>query len=624
MPPDETTSASAVATPTSEFNTRMAPPTHTAAGNTPTNPLSESTTAITANNSSTAPITSGPTSALSSQSHSTGALPTLPSRPPNNYESASCFSRLIFYWPYQLLQLGLRRPLNEIDLPEIVETDSSSYNRQYFDALWTNAVAKTTKYHKHETPQQQQQQQQLQPNLHRAFLYDFIRSIWYVQPFICLSQMAKIVQAVALGYLIDTFEERDNTAAGNQGINSDTLMDTNSSNLQDSGYFWASVLVACGIIILMEHHHVFFVTWRKGMKYRISAISAIYAKSLRLSSTFSATAADAAESKKNGRTNTSATGQIMNLISNDVERFIMVCLFGSHLIWVPLTSIVTLIVGWYVLKTPAFAIGFAFLVGCFVPLQIYLSHSFAKWRSKVASLTDQRVTFVSQAIQGVRVMKMSGYEYKFLEQIEKLREQEVSQIKHANTLKAYNETLFFVANVVLTIVICIVHVLVFDGVLTTRDVFTIVTLINILQLEMTKHMSLGVMGVSECSVSISRIQKFLQFPELPTPSSSSDSKFQILGDDSSSSAKDVVLTMDDVTCFWNDVQKFNTTATVATGNNHGRSSAGLVPAVSNISASFHMGELTCIVGAVGTSSLLKAIVATKQIRNSNWFELKLP
>ena len=612
----------------------MPPDGTTAIGTTTTSEMEAATDAVTRSFDAQTPSTSfstwNPANATGSNKPAEDAaaaqqsspLPTPPTpRPPNHYEKANWISRLIFYWPYQLLQLGLKRPLTESDLPDIVQADTSSYNRRNFTRLWQDEIdraqAKKAAASSPSEPGRRRKQHHRvqQPNLHRALLYDFIRSTWYVQPFICLSQMAKIVQAVALGYLIDTFEKSEGTNIGLDDTSEvESIETTTATTIRDSGYFWASILVVCGMIIVMEHHHVFFVTWRKGMKYRISAVSAIYAKSLKLSSTYTATA----ETKG---TNTSATGQIMNLISNDVERFIMACLFGSHLVWVPLTSIVTLAVGWYILKTPAFAIGFLILVGFFVPLQIYLSHSFAYWRSKVASLTDQRVTFVSQAIQGVRVMKMSGYEYKFLEQIENLRRREISQIKHANTLRAYNESLFFVANVVLTILICIFHVLVFDGILTTRDVFTVVTLINILQLEMTKHMSLGVMGISECGVSISRIQKFLQFPELPrtnhhvlTIDQVDDSRADASTTNPSTPAQ-LVLVLDDVTSYWNDVQPFNEKNSAHPPgsteiSNHARSSSGLTRALSNITINFRMGELTCIVGTVGSgkSALLQAIV----------------
>jgi ATP-binding cassette subfamily C (CFTR/MRP) protein 4 len=364
---------------------------------------------------------------------------TTATHPRNLYAGASLLSRLFFFWPYPLLKLGLVRPLEELDLPEILDEDSSKYNSNFFDRIWAEEKARNPS----------------KPSLHKAFLRDFLKSIWYVQPVIMAAAIAKIVQAVVLGLLIESFE------TGNSA----------------EGYQWAAILVAAGIVVLFEHHHVFFVTWRKGMQLRISCVASIYSKSLRLSSTHQETNA--------------STGKIMNLASNDVERFLLAALFISHLFWSPLQSIAILVVGWLSLG-PAFGAGFALLLFGFVPFQFYLSNRFAYYRSKVAAITDRRVTFVSQAVHGARVMKMSGYEWRFLDRIQAIRKEEVDQISKANQLKAWNETLFFAANVVISLVIFLVHIAI-GGTLTPRDVFTVFALINILQLEMTKHVSLGVM-----------------------------------------------------------------------------------------------------------------------------------
>jgi len=195
----------------------------------------------------------------------------------------------------------------------------------------------------------------------------------------------------------------------------------------------------------------------------------------------------------------------MNLVSNDVERFIGAALFGSYIVWGPVIGIAGLIVGIQLIG-PAFAAGIGLLIGIFVPLQFYLSHKFARLRSKVATLTDTRVTLLSQAINGVRVMKMSGWETQFEERIAQIRKQEITQIQKANRLKAWNEAIYYAVSVVVSATIFVVHVA-SGGYLTPRSVFTTITLVNAMQLEMTKHFSLGVMvrGISSYSLLLKSI-----------------------------------------------------------------------------------------------------------------------
>ncbi|CAJ1947757.1 unnamed protein product [Cylindrotheca closterium] len=467
-----------------------------------------------------------------------------PSYPPSLLGNASPLAKLIFSWPFSLLKIGLERPLTELDLPEILDVDTSKHQRNYFEDLWERE--------KERSPEK--------PNLHRALTIDYFKSTWKVQPLLFLGNTATIIQAVALGNLIDSFE------TGN-----------------DEGYFWAGMLVVCGLVVLFEHHHVFFMTWRKGMQMRISCVGSIYTKSLKLSSTHQETNAN--------------TGRIMNLASNDVDRFLLAALFINYIFWSPVQSIAILLVGLWILG-PAFAAGFALLFLVFVPFQFYLSNKFAFFRSKIAAITDRRVTFVSQAVHGARIMKMSGFEWRFLDRIQSIRKEEVDQIQNANRLKAANEALFFVTNVVISLIIFLVHVLWVGGTLYPRDIFTVLTLVNILQLQMIKHVSLGIMGVSEAYVSIGRIQNFLESPEQHFTESTDDSL-----------ADNVAISMDEVCCQWNHVRDV-TTKKVTDGDDDETSTASLASALTDISIDFEKGHLTCIIGTVGSgkSALLQAIV----------------
>jgi hypothetical protein len=87
---------------------------------------------------------------------------------------------------------------------------------------------------------------------------------------------------------------------------------------------------------------------------------------------------------------------------------------------------------------------------------------------------------------------MSGWELAFVEKIQSIRTQEAKEIQSANRLKAWNEAIFFATNVTVSVVIFLVQVLT-GGELRTRDVFTTFSLINIVQLTMTKFFSFAVM-----------------------------------------------------------------------------------------------------------------------------------
>jgi len=493
----------------------------------------------------------------------------------NPFEAASLLSKLIFTWPYPLLKLGMQRPLAAKDLPPILNEDRSGVNKHMLlDEIWEAEKKRNPK----------------KPSLHRAILRNFLTSLWYVQPLMSFTAAAKVVQAVALGLLVETFEEET-----------------------DGGYIWAGVLAGCAVLILFEHHHVFLFTWHKGMQYRIAAVASIYDKALRLSSTSPDTS--------------TSSGKILNLASNDVERFLMASLFVNYLFWAPVQSIGILVVG-IILLGPAFASGVGLLVVVVVPLQTYLARRFAFYRSKIARITDRRVTLVSQAIHGARVMKMNGWEWQFLDRIQSIRKEEIAQIRKANTLKCWNEALFFSTNVVVSMVIFLVHLATGED-LTPRNVFTTFTLVNIIQIEMTKHVSLAVMACSECYVSIARIQEFLEYTEwkqqdvLQQDSSSSNGATKKttttqVSETTKAADNDTVIEMQNVTCYWNDrllvggdgkKDQTNPDSESESVSEHSQ-----ITALKDVTLSAGRGKLTCIIGSVGSgkSALLQAIVGELQ------------
>lgn len=152
--------------------------------------------------------------------------------------------------------------IEECDLPDVLNEDSSEENLRSFYVMWeaekqrASKVAEIAKAKAAAAAASGGQHcleplpKAAYPSLHNAIIKDFFSSMWYVQPFMCASSTAKLVQALALGYLLQSFEP--------------DLDDGISDGVLRNGYLWAGVLVLSGFVVLMEHHHVFFWTWRKG------------------------------------------------------------------------------------------------------------------------------------------------------------------------------------------------------------------------------------------------------------------------------------------------------------------------------------------------------------------------
>lgn len=167
------------------------------------------------------------------------------------------------------------------------------------------------------------------------------------------------------------------------------------------------------------------------MTMRLGLLAAIYSKALKLSSI--------------GGVNGISSGQTVNLASNDVERYLSGSPLMIYFIMAPIEAAAILVTGIWTMG-PAFAAGFGLLL-IFIPLQLYLARRFAALRSKVAAITDARVNLVSQAVQGVRIMKCHSWERRFAERIEQVRATEMNKIIAASRYKSLNEAINYCTTV---------------------------------------------------------------------------------------------------------------------------------------------------------------------------------
>jgi ABC transporter transmembrane region len=305
-------------------------------------------------------------------------------QPSNPLESASLLSKLFFLWVWPLLKLGVSRPLQQEDLPCLLPDDTSHHNRELVLELF--AMAR----------QQQQEVPDRDNNNKSSFFFvlakHYATSLWFAQILLVISMMARIGQVLAFQRLLDQLEQTRDDA-------------------DPTVYYCATIMIVCGAIVFLCKQQQFFLTYRKGVQLRLGLVAAIYSKAHTLPSASSGVSA----------------GQISNLASNDVERYLMATVVGFYLWWGPFESLLILGVGITIIG-PAFAAGFGLFMTVLLPLQFYLSQLFAKVRHQVATDTDARISLVSQAISGARVMKMNAWEWQLEKKISDCRAREVRKI----------------------------------------------------------------------------------------------------------------------------------------------------------------------------------------------------
>ncbi|KAF9419222.1 hypothetical protein HW555_004149, partial [Spodoptera exigua] len=172
-----------------------------------------------------------------------------------------------------------------------------------------------------------------------------------------------------------------------------TYWEPGSTMSYEQAVYCATAVIMMSLLIAFLNHHGTYSTQQFGMKVRIAACSLIYRKVMRMSS---------------GALAQTTAGQVVNLLSNDVNRFDYAFIY-THFIWIlPLQVVVVC----YLIYLK---IGYAAIVGVIgivlqtIPVQSYMSKLAARLRMRTACKTDERVRIMDEIISGMQVFPLAQF-----------------------------------------------------------------------------------------------------------------------------------------------------------------------------------------------------------------------
>ncbi|XP_042495077.1 ABC transporter C family member 6-like [Macadamia integrifolia] len=177
-----------------------------------------------------------------------------------------------------------------------------------------------------------------------------------------------------------------------------------SDQIKYKGYVLVFIFFLSKLIRCVSERHLFFQLRKMSIRVRAALFAIIYKKGLRLSS-----------QSKQGHT----SGKNVNLMSIDVER---IGLFSWYLhdIWrVPIQVVLALLILYK-------SFGLASLV-TLVPTMILLLANVPigklqeKFQGELMDSKDRRMKLTSEALRNMRILKLQGWEMKFLDKIIELR-----------------------------------------------------------------------------------------------------------------------------------------------------------------------------------------------------------
>ncbi|XP_072319420.1 ATP-binding cassette sub-family C member 4-like [Eucyclogobius newberryi] len=445
---------------------------------------------------------------------------------------AGCLSRLFLCWLSPLLQLGKKQCLGESEMYSVLQEDRSETLGKDLQNLWDREVKKSKK-------------QLCEPSLTKVIFQCYGTLLAKSGLFVFTLETIKVLQPLLLGQIILFFENYDPS---------------------DKHSLWLAFTYAAGIslstfALTVLQHLYYYNTQRIGMKMRVAVCHMIFKKALRLST------------ESVGRT---STGQIVNLLSNDVNRFDEVTI-NMHYLWIgPLQAVVILVLLW-------FEIGLSCLAGVTIvvlmlPLQTWFGKLFGLFRSKSVILTDNRIRIMNEVMSGIRIIKMYAWEKPFSALLTDVRKKEIGQIMKSSYLRGLNMASFFASSKIIVFFTFTVYALL-GNTITASTVFVTVSLYETLKLTVALCFPLAVEKVSETRVSMFRIRNYLLLDEV-------DRNDVVL----SLEDKDIPVELHDVTCYWDKSLD--------------------APSLQNVSITVKPKQLLAIIGPVGAgkSSLLSAVL----------------
>ncbi|XP_065203724.1 probable multidrug resistance-associated protein lethal(2)03659 isoform X2 [Planococcus citri] len=385
-------------------------------------------------------------------------------RPPHPRAKAGIFSIATFSWTLDLFFKGRKRDLVVGDLYETLKDHSSSALGSTLEKYWNNELDNAVKGKR-------------DPSLLRALVRMFgARMMMYgmvlavVEIFLRLS-----IPRIIKGFL--AYFEKDSVAT------------------KDQSYIYGGILIIVLATSLVIFHPYQISMFQLGMNIRVSCCALIYRKALKLSKTAL------------GET---TVGQVVNLLSNDVNRFDIAVIF-LHYLWLgPLETIIVTYFLWQEIDW-ASCIGVAALL-LFIPLQGYLGKKTSALRLKTAIRTDERVRLMNEIISGIQVIKMYTWEKPFAALVAKARKKEVNEIKGTSHIRGVLLS-FIIFHTRIALFFSIFSYVVVGNTITAQKVFVITSYFNILRQTMTVFFPQGIGQIAEALISIKRLQTFLMYEE---------------------------------------------------------------------------------------------------------------
>ncbi|XP_053395066.1 ATP-binding cassette sub-family C member 4-like isoform X2 [Mercenaria mercenaria] len=376
---------------------------------------------------------------------------------------ANFLSKLLYWWMNPIFKIGNKRRLEEDDMYNITHDEGSKYLGDELEREWQK---ETQKY------QDSGKNPSLIKPLFRIFGYTYI--LYGI--LLLFEEVTIIIQPILLSGLIRYFT-------------------TDSPVSKAESYMYAGGVGFCAFILAFTHHPYYLGVQMIAVRMKIACSSLIYKKSLRLSS--------------EGRRQTT-TGQIVNLLANDVTTFNQL-MTRLHFAWIgPGEVIAVLVILWLQIGPPAIA-GFLMII-LMAPLLQLTGKLISKYRKTSSEYRDKCIHLVTEIVVAIRVIKLYCWEKPLGDLLRNERKLEVDEQRKLLHIHIVQETLKLVSKLLFLLPV-VVWMMLASIDLRASSIFLAIRICEHVGFTVMRRMVRAYTLTVQTKVSLSRIQEFLLLDE---------------------------------------------------------------------------------------------------------------
>ncbi|KAK5786603.1 hypothetical protein PVK06_041241 [Gossypium arboreum] len=310
------------------------------------------------------------------------------------YSNAGIFSILTFSWMGPLIAAGNKKPLDLEDVPQLDNHDSVIGAFPKFKNRLESADSEGNGF--------------TSLQLVKALFFSTWKDILWTALFAFTYTVASYIGP----YLIDTFVQYLN----------------GQREFKAEGYLLVAAFFVAKLVECLSERRWFFKLQQVGLRQRAVLVAMIYNKGLTLS----------CQSKQSH-----TSGEIINFMTVDAERVGAFCWY-MHDPWMVVLQVALALLILY--KNLGLGSIVTFIATVLVMLaNIPLGKMLQKFQDKLMESKDTRMKATSEILRNMRILKLQGWEMKFLSKIVGLRSVEEGWLKRFVYTNAMTAFVFFVA-----------------------------------------------------------------------------------------------------------------------------------------------------------------------------------